>query len=224
MVSEELACSPIIGTFFMNEDIQNLRGCEETEHALPRPSGKVQPSASVVTGPNSEETLSRLVMPSDICRIPDIRKTTAHNTSERRGSSQCGAAVLLTSSPHKNKLTEDLEKNAAKDKKKAGNDKMKGGVKQNQTRRGKQKATKEPIGKRKRTLTLLSSDFDDDFEEPILVESDEGSDDDTECPYCKEIFSTNAEKNGSPVSYVTSGVTKSARERMITRNLFARSA
>jgi hypothetical protein len=91
-------------------------------------------------------------------------------------------------------LTEDLEKNAAKDKKKAAKDKMKGGVKQNQTRKGKQKTTKEPIGKRKRASTLSSSDSDDDFEEPILVESDEGSDDDTECPYCKEIFSTNAEK------------------------------
>jgi hypothetical protein len=90
-------------------------------------------------------------MPSDICRIPDIRKTMAHNTSERRGSSRCGAAVLLTSSPYKNKLTEDLENNAAKYKKKEGNDKVKGDVKQNQTSKGKQKATKEPIGKGKRT-------------------------------------------------------------------------
>jgi hypothetical protein len=55
----------------------------------------------------------------------------------------------------KNKLTlqeqtEDLEKNAAKYKKKTANDKMKGGVKQNQTRKGKYKATKQPIGTRKR--------------------------------------------------------------------------
>jgi hypothetical protein len=55
-------------------------------------------------------------------------------SAERRGSSRCGAAVLLTSSPYKNKLTEDLENNEAKDKKKEGNDKTKGGVKQNQTR------------------------------------------------------------------------------------------
>jgi hypothetical protein len=63
-------------------------------------------------------------------------------------------------------------------------------VKQNETRKGKQKATEEPIGKRKRASTLSSSDSDDDFEEPILVESEEGSDDDAESPYCKEMFST----------------------------------
>jgi hypothetical protein len=93
-------------------------------------------------------------MSPDISPITDIRKTTARNTSERRGSSRCGAAVLLTSSPYKNKFTEDLEKNAAKYKKKAGNDRMKGGVKQNHTRKGKQKATKDPIEKKKRESTL----------------------------------------------------------------------
>jgi hypothetical protein len=73
-----------------------------------------------------------------------MRKTTAHNISERRGSSRCGAAVLITSSSCKNKLTEDLENNAAKYKKKAGNDKTKGGVKQNQTAKGNRKQLKSP--------------------------------------------------------------------------------
>jgi hypothetical protein len=102
---------------FLHE-YQNKRCCEETEHALPGPSSIVQPPVASITGPDSEETSSRFVMPSDISRTPDIRKTMAHNISERRGSSRCGAAVLLTSSPYKDKLTEDLEKNAAKDKKK----------------------------------------------------------------------------------------------------------
>jgi hypothetical protein len=36
-----------------------------------------------------------------------------------------------------------------------------------------------------------TSDSDDVFEEPILFETvDEDSDDDAECPYCKELFST----------------------------------
>jgi hypothetical protein len=45
----------------------------------------------------------------------------------------------------------------AKFKKKEGNDKMKGGVKQNQTRNGKYKSSKQPIGKRKSEATLSSS-------------------------------------------------------------------
>jgi hypothetical protein len=61
-------------------------------------------------------------------------------------------------------LTEDLEKNAAKYKKNASNDTMKGGVKQNQTHKGKQKATKGPIGKRERESTLSSSYSGDDFQ------------------------------------------------------------
>jgi hypothetical protein len=89
------------------QEYQYISGCEETEHALPGPSRIVQPPVAILTSPDSEETSSRLVMPSDISGIPDIRKTTAHNTSERRGSSRCGAAVLLTSSPYKNQLTED---------------------------------------------------------------------------------------------------------------------
>jgi hypothetical protein len=108
---------------------KNISGCEETEHALPGPSCIVQSPVASVTSPDSEETSSRIVMPSDISHIPDIRKPTAHNISERRVSSRCGAAVLLTSSSYKNQLPEDLEKNAAKDKKKEGSDKMKGGVK-----------------------------------------------------------------------------------------------
>jgi hypothetical protein len=51
---------------------------------------------------------------------------------------------------------EDLENNAAKYKKKAGNDKMKGGVKQNHTRKGKYKVIKQPIGVRKRKAALSS--------------------------------------------------------------------
>jgi predicted transcriptional regulator len=129
-------------------------------------------------------------MPSDINPIRDINKTTAHNSSERRDPSRCGVGVLLTSLPYKNKLTEYLKKNATNYRKKAGNDKMKGRLKQNQTHKGKQKATKGPIRKRKRKSTLSSSDSDDDFEEPIPVESDEDSDDDAVCPYCKEMFST----------------------------------
>jgi hypothetical protein len=195
------------------QEIQNLIGCEETEHTLPGPSGLVQPPAPIVTSPNSEEASFKIVMPSDISPIPNISKTTAHNTSERSGPSRRDAAVLLTSSPYKNKLTEDFEKNAAKYKKTSGNDKMKGGVKQNQTHKGKQKATKDSIGKRKQASTLPSSDSDDDFEEPILVEGDEGSDDDAECLYCKKEFSTDkCREKGSPAPDVTSGVTKSTPE------------
>jgi hypothetical protein len=50
---------------------------------------------------------------------------------------------------------EDLEKNAVEYKKKAGNDNTKGGVKQNQVRKEKYKATKQPIGKRKREATVI---------------------------------------------------------------------
>jgi hypothetical protein len=42
------------------QEIQNLSGCEETEHALPGPSGIVQSPASVVRSPDSEETPSSL--------------------------------------------------------------------------------------------------------------------------------------------------------------------
>jgi hypothetical protein len=104
----------------------------------------------------------------------------------------CNAA-LLTSSPYKNKLTEDLEKKAAKGKKKAGNEKKEAGEKQNQPRRGKKKdATNGSTRNRKREITLSdTSDSDDVFEESILVENvDEDSDDDAECPLCKELFST----------------------------------
>jgi hypothetical protein len=41
-------------------------------------------------------------------------------------------------------LTEDLENNVAKYKKKAGDDEMKDGVKLNRTCKGKQKTTKGP--------------------------------------------------------------------------------
>jgi hypothetical protein len=114
------------------QEIRNLSVCEETDHPLPASSGIVQPPASSVTSQNSEEASSKLVTPSDISHILDTRKTEADNASERRGSSRCGAAVLLTGSPCKNKLTEDLEQNVATYKKKASNDKMKDGTKQNQ--------------------------------------------------------------------------------------------
>jgi hypothetical protein len=66
-----------------------------------------------------------------------------------------------------------------------------------------------------------TSDSDDVLEEHILFETiDEDSDDDAECPYCKQLLGG----NGLPASNVTSGVTKSAPERMNTRNSFARSA
>jgi hypothetical protein len=51
-------------------------------------------------------------------------------TDEAGLSVVCNAA-LSTSSPHKNKLTGDLEKKATKDKKKAGNEKKGAGEKQN---------------------------------------------------------------------------------------------
>jgi hypothetical protein len=37
------------------QEIGNLNGCEETEHALPGPSCIVQPPASIITSPDSEE-------------------------------------------------------------------------------------------------------------------------------------------------------------------------
>jgi hypothetical protein len=67
---------------------------------------------------------------------------------------------------------------------------MEGAVKQKETVKGKQKENKETIGKRKRESALSSSDSDEDFKKPILVESEEGNDDDAECHYCMEVFST----------------------------------
>jgi hypothetical protein len=75
-----------------------------------------------------KETSSKLVMPSDISPIPDIRKTAAHMN-----------VVLPPCSPYENKLSEDFEKNAAKYKKKAGNNAMEGGLKKNYTPKGKRK-------------------------------------------------------------------------------------
>jgi hypothetical protein len=54
-------------------------------------------------------------MPSDISPNPDIHKATAHSTSGKRRSSRCGAAALITISPYKKKLTEDLEKKVARE-------------------------------------------------------------------------------------------------------------
>jgi hypothetical protein len=43
------------------QEIQNPSGCEETEHVLPGPSGIVQPPASGVISPSSEEASSKPV-------------------------------------------------------------------------------------------------------------------------------------------------------------------
>jgi hypothetical protein len=71
-----------------------------------------------------------------------------------------------------------------------GNEKKEAAEKQNQPRRGKQDATNGSARNRKREMTD-TSDSDEVFEERILFETvDEDSDDDAECPYCKELFST----------------------------------
>jgi hypothetical protein len=63
---------------------------------------------------------------------------------------------------------------AVKHRKKTDNDKLKGGVKQNQKR------TKVPIREREREPALSPSDSGDDFGELVLVWRDEDGDDDAE--------------------------------------------
>jgi len=107
---------------------------------------------------NIEDTPSKLALPSDVSLLPDIHEI-VRSMSVKRRPSQCGATVVVTSSPYKNKSSGCMEKKAPKEQKKASNEKKEVGIKQSQPREGKREATNGPT--RKKSLAVTLSDIAD---------------------------------------------------------------
>jgi hypothetical protein len=140
---------------------------------------------STVTLSTSQNT-SLVVLPSDVSPVPDIfgRK---HEEQENRHHSRKGSAAVLTSSPYKNK-PQDLKRKDTRNQKssKLQSQKKKdfgpGDVNFSVIR------AQYEMERKKRDSQSSSSDSKK-YEEPNLIQTDDNSDNDSECMYSSELYS-----------------------------------
>jgi hypothetical protein len=94
------------------QEAQILHWNEELDFTLDIPSGIVQRSVSSVT----EYISSKLALPFDVSPLLDIQEN-VRSISVKRRPSQCGATVVVTSSPCENKSAGGMEKKLPRNKK-----------------------------------------------------------------------------------------------------------
>ncbi|KAJ4434735.1 hypothetical protein ANN_23303 [Periplaneta americana] len=138
-----------------------------------RPSGINEPK----TPPKPvEKQTTPFVTPVDISPVPTIQQK--NPTARGRKS---GSAVLLTSSPYKNQLADDVKRKSPTDKKTYERKSVQ-----------KKQADKVPTQrKRQKKQSQISSDSEgEELDDPVYISTDnEDSEDDAECPYCNGKFS-----------------------------------
>jgi hypothetical protein len=182
---------------FLEETQRNIRSClldnpvpctSSSEEPPNTSSTNPQTVTSTVT-PSASQNTAVVVLPSDISPVPDIcsRK---HEEPKIRHPSRKGSAAVLTSSPYKNKLQEDLNRKDTRNQRKFSS-KIQS---QKKKKSGPSDANISTVPaqqekKRKRRASPSSSSDSEEYEELNLMETDEDSDSDAECWYCSGLYS-----------------------------------
>lgn len=149
---------------------------------------------------SSPSILGSRVFPMDISPLPQLN--VEKDQIKKRGRPSCPATVL-TSSPYKMKLGEDIAKKRGKNV--AKNNFGKALNKNNQPVRKTEKKNKiipkkGTVRNKRRKIKLdplseTSSESDEDPDQPLTVSTDdEDSENDCECPFCNQLYS--ADKGG----------------------------
>lgn len=99
------------------QEAQLLHLSEGLKLTLDSPTGIVQRPVSSFMLQNADDTSSKLALLCDVSRLPDIHEN-VRSMSVKRRPSQCGATVVVTSSPYENKSAGCMEKKAPKEQKK----------------------------------------------------------------------------------------------------------
>ncbi|KAJ4435306.1 hypothetical protein ANN_17916 [Periplaneta americana] len=155
------------------EALPNRLHDANTSQPRPGPSGINEPK----TPPKPvEKQTTPFVTPVDISPVPTIQQK---NPTDRGRKS--GSAALLTSSPYKNQLADDVKRKSPTDKKTYERKSVQ-----------KKQADKVPTQKKiQKKQSQISSDSEgEELDDPVYISTDnEDSEDDAECPYCNGKFS-----------------------------------
>jgi hypothetical protein len=174
-----------ITSFLLENPVPGTSSSEEPPNSS---STNPQTVTSTVT-PSASQNTSVVVLPSDISPVEDI-SSRKHEEQKNRHHSRKGSAAVLTSSPYKNKLKEDLKRKDTRNQRKS--------YSKIQSQKKKQSGLSDanmPIVraqheiKRKKRDSESSSSHTEECEEHNFIETDEDSDNDAECLYCSELYS-----------------------------------
>lgn len=185
---------PCDRNIFQDFEYCQVSSSDQEEHAngenvgeTPSPSPTPTPSPLPTPSPTPSAPVSSPILPEHISPVPVI---TFQSTNGRRHGRQSCGATLITSTPYKNKLAEDLERiNSKKGQQKSLFPSTSRNKKTEKTNKNLHSQSSSSLSSRKRNKLVDTSSSSDGEISLVSTDDEDSEEDDWECKFCQEKYS-----------------------------------